>query len=179
MSQKPRFLDSTSHLLPSNEIQSAHWLVGNATQFLTFLQNLGPQKTSDLRSLRICPHAVYEKTGLGWLGDRADGYSSGPEWCKLLNKLADEATNLEYVYVFLDCYEEGFHFGAGRDVNFVKALGKLKVSGKMELVGLFGAGWPEYLEEKIGMPVWSKESESAYNLRRLRDYQRSTEGRIS
>ncbi|KAH8802512.1 hypothetical protein F5884DRAFT_802227 [Xylogone sp. PMI_703] len=177
MSQKPQFLTSTSHLLPSLEIQNAHWLVRNATQFLIFLHNLGPQKTSDLRSLRICPHAVYKKTGVGWLGDRADGYSSGPEWRKLLNKLADEATNLEYVYVFLD--EEGHHSGAGRDVGFVKALGRLKVSRKMELVGMFAKGWPEYLEEKIGMPVWSMENESEYDLRRLMNYQRSTEGQIS
>jgi hypothetical protein len=179
MSLKLRFLTSTSHLLPSNEIQDAHWLVDNATRFLTFLQNLGPQKTSDLRSLRICPSAVYQKTELDFWGVHANGYSSAPEWCKLLNKLADEATSLEYVYVFLDCYEEGSHFGAGRDANFVKALGKLKVSGKMELVGLFAKGWPEYLEEKIGMPVWSKENESKNDLRRLRDYQKSTEGQVS
>jgi hypothetical protein len=179
MSLKVQHLTSTSHLLPSNEIQDVQWLVGNATQFLTFLQKLGPQKISDLRALRICPHAVYYKTGLKTFGGPADGYSSGPEWCKLLNKLADEVTGLEYVYVFLDCFEEGGHFGAGRDVNLVKALGKLKVSGKMELVGLFGKGWPEYLEGKFGMPVWSRESKSGHDLRRLRSYQRSIERQIS
>lgn len=122
---------------------------------------------------------MYDKTGLQLFSGPADGVSSGPEWRKLLDKLAVEATRLEYVYVFLDCYEEGGHFGAGRDVDFVKALELLKVSGKMELVGLFGKGWPEYLEGKIGMPVWSRESETESGLRRLRGYQRSTEGQIS
>jgi hypothetical protein len=152
--------------------------VDNPTRFLTFLQELGPKKSSDLRSLRICPSAVYRKDGLELFGAQADGYCSGPEWCKLLNKLADEATGLEYVYVFLDSDEGGGHYGAGRDVNFVKALGRLKVSGKMELVRLFANGWPRYLEEKIGMPVWNEESESAFGLRWLRHYQKSTEGQI-
>lgn len=64
-------------------------------------------------------------------------------------------------------------------MDFVKALGKLRVSGKMELVGMFARGWAEYLEEKMGQPVWLRESKSKDDLRRLRNYQRNTEGQIA
>ena len=48
-------------------------------------------------------------------------------WCKLLNKLADHATGLEYLLVYLDAAEDLEHYGAGKDLNLVRALGRMKV----------------------------------------------------
>jgi len=44
---------------------------------------------------------------------------------------------------------------------------------------MFARGWAEYLEEKMGQPVWLRESKSKDDLRRLRNYQRNTEGQIA
>ncbi|KFY38801.1 hypothetical protein V494_04195 [Pseudogymnoascus sp. VKM F-4513 (FW-928)] len=154
------------------------FLVDKAKQFLDWLQQIGSVNITLLNSLRILPHAVYSRTGQTWLGASENLDYSGPTWCKLLKKLADEATGLEYVYVNLDAAEDCGHYGAGKDLNFVRALGRMKVSRKMEIDGYFATEWPRYLERKLGMPVWDTQGHSQSYLRWLRDYQRGTESLI-
>lgn len=98
------------------------FLVDKAKQFLDWLQQIGSVNITLLKSLRIFPHAVYSETGQTWLGDSESPDYSGPTWCKLLSKLADEATGLGYVYVYFDAEEDFGHYGAGKDLNFVRAL---------------------------------------------------------
>ncbi|KAH9205427.1 hypothetical protein DL95DRAFT_491121 [Leptodontidium sp. 2 PMI_412] len=154
------------------------FLVDKARRFLKWLQQIGPVNIRLLKSLRIFPHAVYSETGKTWFGDREDLDYSGPTWCELLNKLADEATGLGYVYVYLDAEEELGHYGAGKDLNFVRALGRMKVSRRMEINGCFATEWPRYLEGKLGMPVWDAQGRSQNHLRWLREYQRGTQSLI-
>jgi len=117
------------------------------------------------------PHAMYAETGETWLGPVDPNYS-GVTWCQVLNKLADEATSLESVYVYFN--DAGWmHPGAGKDLNFVRALGRMKVSRSMEIRGLFAKHWPQYLEEKLGMPVWDPQDHEQDEW--LRKYQRGTE----
>jgi len=154
------------------------FLVDKAGLFLSWLQQIGPVNITLLKSLRIFPHAVYSETGQTWLGDPEDPNYSGPIWCKLLNKLADEATGLEYVYVYLDAEEELGHYGAGKDLNFVRALGRMKISRRLEIDGYFATEWPRYLEGKLGMPVWDTQGHSQNYSLLLREYQRGTESLI-
>ncbi|KFY03029.1 hypothetical protein V490_00323 [Pseudogymnoascus sp. VKM F-3557] len=154
------------------------FLVDKAKQFLDWLQQIGSVNITLLKSLRIFPHAVYSENGQTWLGDPENPDYSGLTWCKLLKNLADEATGLEYVYVNLDAAEDCGHYGAGKDLNFVRALGRMKVSRKMEIDGYFATEWPRYLERKLGMPVWDTQGHSQSYLRWLRGYQRGTESLI-
>lgn len=175
------FLTSTSHLLPTSSLQEGKWLVSHPTQFLNFLRDLGPEKTPHLRTLRIFPSGCYFTNDCdNPFHNPADTSSSGPEWRKLLTTIAAVATGLDYVYVFLDAEEEDFHYGAGLDVGFVKALGEIKLvpGGTMELTGMFARGWPEYLEKKVGMKVWDEGNISACVKERLRRYQLCKKGRI-
>jgi hypothetical protein len=151
------------------------FLVDKPMRILNWLQQIGPVNITLLKSLRIFPHAVYYQRGESWLGYPAEPDHSGPTWCKLLNKLAEEATGLRYVYVCLDAEESMGHCGAGRDLNFVRALGRMKVSQKMEINGYFATEWPRYLEGKLGIPVWDAQVHSQEYLRSLREYQRGTE----
>jgi len=115
------------------------------------------------------PQPGYHKTGDTWLGPAELDYS-GPVWCQVLNKLADEATSLASVYVYFDA-EGWMHAGAGKDLNFVRALGRMKVSKSMKIEGNFAKRWPQYLEEKLGMPVWDPQEQREWE----RLYQRGTE----
>lgn len=153
------------------------FMIDPAKKALDWLQQIGPINITLLKSLRLFPHAVYSETGKSWLGDDDPDYS-GPTWCKLLNKLANEATALENVYVYLDADEELSHYGAGKDLNFVRALGRMKVSRRMKIDGYFAREWPRYLEGKLGMPVWDTEGHSQDFLLWLREYQRGTESLI-
>jgi hypothetical protein len=154
------------------------FLVDKARRFLSWLQQIGPVNITLLKSLRIFPHAVYSETGQTWLGAPEDPDYSGPTWCELLNKLADEASGLGYVYVYMDAEVEFWHYGAGKDLNFVRALGRMKVSRRLEIDGYFATEWPRYLERKLGMPVWDTQGHSQNYLVWLREYQRGTEGLI-
>lgn len=151
-------------------------MVAYAKKFLDWLQRIGPGNIKLLKSLRIFPHATYSEPGKSWFGDATVPDDSGPVWRKLLNKLADEATGLERVYVNLDAELSMGHQGAGRDLNFVRALGRMKISGSMKIDGYFGAEWPRYLEGKLKMPVWDAQGKSQDELRWLREYQRGTRG---
>ena len=99
--------------------------------------------------------------------------------CTLRQLYADHKDKVSDKWSFyLDAYEEGGHYGAGRDLNFVRALGRMKVSQKMEINGCFATEWPRYLEGKLGMPVWDLRGHSQEILRWLREYQRGTESLI-
>lgn len=147
------------------------FLIDQASRFLMWLRQIGPVNIKLLKYLRIFPHADYSPNGYAWPGRARPDYS-GPTWCKLLNKLADEAIGLGYVCVYLDANAEWGHYGAGRDSNFARALGRMKVSQKMEIDGYFLIEWLAYLEQKIGMPVWDAQGRSEGDLRSLRKYQR-------
>jgi hypothetical protein len=152
------------------------FMADRAQRFLAWLQQIGPN-IKLLKSLRIFPHAVYSESGKNFLGPQDPDYS-GPVWCKLLNRLAADATDLERVYVYLDAEVSMGHYGAGKDLNFVRALGRMKVSEKMEITGYFAVEWPRYLERKLGMPVWNEQSQSQDELRWLREYQQGTQNLI-
>ena len=110
---------------------------------------------------------------------------SPQQWCRLFDKLQQDATNLQRLTVYWDAegpwgtrkpwsIEDIVHIGLGRSVVFIRGLAQLKVKESVEICGFYAKYWPRYLEEKIGLkPV--KDIPSRYWELALRDYQDNTE----
>ena len=107
------------------------------------------------------------------------------QWCRLFDKLQQDATNLQGLTVYWDAegpwgtrkpwkMEDIEHVGQGRSVVFIRGLAQLKVKESVEIGGFYAKYWPKYLEEKIGLkPV--ENTSKGYWERALRDYQEYTE----
>lgn len=110
---------------------------------------------------------------------------SPQQWCRLFDKLQQDATNLQGLTVYWDAegpwgtrkpwtIEDIVHVGLGRSVVFIHGLAQLKVKESVEISSFYAKYWPRYLEEKIGLkPV--KNISKGYWERALRDYQDYTE----
>jgi hypothetical protein len=137
--------------------------------FFAFLGRIGTGNIALLRSLRIYAPGNYTTSSKAYYNRFAE--QTAPAWYFVLNKLAEEATGLRHVYVhFGDPYTLNDR-GPGSHLTFVQVLGRMKVSEKMEIDGLFVARWPGYLEKMLGMPVCRSQYESPLLLRQLRMYQ--------
>jgi hypothetical protein len=72
----------------------------------------------------------------------------------LLDLLAKEATGLRYVELAWDSdLEAPWDKGLGDDVDFVRALGKIKGLSKLTIGGYYAKEWPVYLETEMGTQV--------------------------
>ena len=111
---------------------------------------------------------------------------SPQEWCRLFEKLHQEATNLQGLTVYWDA--EGpwgmpkpweivdiLHPGLGRNVTFVRGLAQLKVTEPLKICGFYAKHWPRYLEEKMGLKVVEDNPKKESWEWALRDYQEYTE----
>lgn len=110
---------------------------------------------------------------------------SPQQWCRLFDKLQQDATNLQGLTVYWDAegpwgtrkpwkIEDIGHVGLGRSVVFIRGLAQLKVKESVEIGGFYAKYWPRYLEEKIGLkPV--ENTSKGYWEQALRDYQDYTE----
>ena len=170
---KQIYREAVSILYSGNAFMADH-----AGQFLDFLRQIGPANVASLRSLRIAPSAAYCETEISRWGGPPDPDYLSTTWCELLNKLADEATGLRHVSVYFDTAVEIDMFGAGRDVAFVRALARMKISGRLKLEGYFAAPWPRYLEEALGKPVWDARDHKKPYLEELAAFQQGTESLI-
>ena len=98
--------------------------------------------------------------------------SSPQQWCRLFDKLQQDATNLQTLTVYWDT--EGLNVRLGKSLVFVRKLAQLKVKESVEIGGFYAKYWPRYLEEKICLKPIEKVSKG-YLERLLRDYQGFTE----
>ena len=147
------------------------FLIAEPDRILRWLLQIGRVKTSLLKSIRIFPHAVY------YTQDTFFGNASVSRfWYQLLDRLAREATGLRRVYINWDSDETSNHFGAGKDVRFVRELAKIQGLESMVVNGYYGVHWPRYMAENMGVPVQERgyEDDQGY-LQSLRRYQRGTE----
>lgn len=76
---------------------------------------------------------------------------SSPPWCRLVDKLATEATGLRDVRIYYD--SEGIHSGGGRDVNLVRALGRIRGLEKLGINKYYAKEWPAYLKRTTGVEM--------------------------
>ena len=65
------------------------------------------------------------------------------------------------------------HYGAGMDLRFVRELAKISGLQSMVIDGFYAMHWPQYLTEKMGVPI-QEEEPSQYR----RMYQRGTENLV-
>ena len=107
-----------------------------------WLDRIGSVNLRSIRHLRVfVPHELFAFT-------RKWGKSI-PErqlWYNLLGRLSQEATGLRYLYIFWD--KEG-----GGDVRLVRELAKIQGLKRMEIDGYFAKHCPEYLVQKMGVPI--------------------------
>jgi len=137
---------------------------------LEWLDQIGPFNAKLLKHLRIFPHAVWCSEPVDWMGCRTES----PFWCKILDQIARTATGLKYVYVFWDSEPSCGHFGAGRDLRFVRELAKFRGLQTLVISGFYAIHWPSYLTREIGVQV-QEEDPACYG---FRNFQRGTENLI-
>lgn len=147
---------------------------------IRFLQLLGPTKVALLKNIRL-------EVGSNYDGARTINHIhyTGPVWCELFRKLADEATGLAHFYVSFHIEElvsrgGSNYVGAGNDILFVKTLGDVRVAkeGRMEIDGFFTDRCKRLLEEVCRWPgpVWTEEGKSSGYLEKLRKYREDKDG---
>jgi len=155
------------------------FLVKYPKPFLDWLNTIGPENARSLKRLRIFVHAVYYSLDHPPLFQSSSSeWFSSELWYRLLSTLACRATGLRYLYVYWDARESCGHYGAGKDLRFVRELASIQGLDEMEIGGFFAKRWPEYLQQKVGKPVWDEQSTSQQSLKLLRQYQRDTEDLI-
>jgi hypothetical protein len=109
-----------------------------------------------------------------WLGTP----SNSPFWYKLLDQLARKATGLQQLYVNWDSEVSWWHFGAGKDLRFVRELAKFQGLQSLVINGDYAKHWPSYLTEKTGVRVQEVDQDSSFLREYRRKYQRGTENLI-
>ncbi|KAF9694500.1 hypothetical protein EKO04_007301 [Ascochyta lentis] len=79
-------------------------------------------------------------------------------WCRLFDRLSQEATNIQDLQVYWDWDWESITpsmAGLGKSLTFVRALGALKVKGNLTICGFYAKNWPMYLSGRIGTPPFN------------------------
>ena len=146
------------------------FLIAEPERDLKWFQKIGRANVKLLNNIRIFVSAVYYTN---------DTIFSNPSmssrlWYKLLDQLAREATGLRHIYISWDAEETCHHFGAGKDLRFVRELAKIQGLQSMVINGFYAIPWPRYLAEKMGVPVQQKGPIDDWERR----YQRGTENLI-
>jgi hypothetical protein len=114
----------------------------NPAHYIPFLARIGPVHIKELKTLEISVPGARQKKG---------------KWIPLLEQLAQEAESLRDIKICFNAEETVWGLGGwGKDVDFVRALGKIGGLEKLELKGYYAKRWPEYLEEKTGAVVVAK-----------------------
>jgi len=82
-------------------------------------------------------------------------------WLQLLYILAEEASGLRCIKIGWGAYSEfpeqlrqgARERGLGDNLDFVRALGKIRGLEKLVISGYYAKNWPAYLEERMGVRV--------------------------
>jgi hypothetical protein len=166
----------------------------NPEEIFRLIQQIGPVKFKLIRTLDIL---------VPWMAEP-------PPWLRLLPVLAEDANGLRDIKLTWDAIDQSeyrWRFkqgvserGLGDNLDFVRALGKIKGLEKLVIEGCYAKNWPAYLEERMGVRVQtidqrrdehemrlkgapehrikSVREANEKRLRELREYQRGTEGLI-
>lgn len=116
--------------------------VDNPKTMIMFLQQIGPFNTMRLSKLDI------------WVAWGMHG-----PWIELFALLSKRATGLRKITIaWGGCWRsapEGIR-GLGDDLNFVRALSKIRGLDILEVSGYYAKAWPAFLEERMGVRVIAK-----------------------
>lgn len=127
--------------------------------FVEWFDEIGPINMKHVARIRLYLHPVYDPDA----------------WCRVLRRLALQATGLKYIYAYFDA--EPVWRGIGRDVDFIRGLGALQSVQKITIEGFYAKRWPEYLRAQFGSRyVHSSEMyREGWYRTDLRKFQRGTE----
>ena len=143
-------------------------LVDEPEPIIRWLTRIGRINVRHLRRLRIFVGAV----NYGGDFSSRDSACVGHLWYKLLDELARDAAGLRHIYVYWSFKCSG---AAGKDLPFVRRLGKLQRLQSMDLDGYYPKQWPSYLAKKLGIEVQEEQPSSLFLQKK---YQRETENLI-
>ncbi|KAM0805344.1 hypothetical protein BDR22DRAFT_393627 [Usnea florida] len=140
-------------------------VVDEPEPIIRWLTKIGRINVRHLRRIRIFVGAV-ECTG--------DTYSRrsagvGDSWYELLDELARDAAGLRHIYIYWSFICSG---AAGKDLHFVRRLGKLQRLQSMDLDGYYAKQWPNYLAKRLGIEIQEKQPSLLFLKKK---YQRGTE----
>lgn len=146
------------------------FLVSEPERIFRWFTQIGRLNIKHLRKVRIFVEAVYSTKEIPFLSTASESLS----WYKLLDQLAREATGLRHLHIYWDADPTCGHYGAGKDLRFVRELAKIHGLKSMDVAGYYAIHWPRYLTEKMGILVQEKDRSQPY-LQYLRKYQQGTE----
>ncbi len=149
------------------------FLVAEPERNLKWFKRMGRSNIKHLKRIRIFVHPVYYTEEIPYL-------CTAPEssfWYKVLDQLAQEAMGLRDLYIYWDAEETWVHYGAGRDLRFVRELAKIQRLQSMGINVFYGIHWPRYLAEKTGVPIQEEDHTQPF-LQCLRKYQQGTENLV-
>jgi len=149
------------------------FLIAEPERILKWFIRIGRINIKHLKSIRVFVHPVYYPRETPFLGTASESCF----WYKLLDQLAREATGLRYVYIYWDAEETCGHYGAGRDLRFVRELAKIQRLQSMIITGFYAMHWPRYLAENMGVLIREEDHTQPF-LQLLRKYQRGTENLV-
>lgn len=149
-----------------------------ARRFLEFLARIGKGNVALLRTVHLAPEAVYYPRGEARGEEVRDENCAGETWCELIDVLARDAEGLRSLRVHFQAVMDVDALGAGRDMEFVRALGRVRQVDEMEIRGFFALAWPGYLERCGRGRVWVRERYGVEEIEELKRYQAGTEGLV-
>lgn len=130
---------------------------------LEWFNQIGPNNFKSVKNIKLWVRAE----------DEVRHTPDAPAWYKLLNRLAEEATGLRHLDIYLDVDDYFFLFGPGRDVQLARELGKIGGLQSMTIAGAYDKRWPEYLTQKMGISVeelWMDNPQYVKDLRRFQEF---------
>lgn len=134
-------------------------------QAVEWLDKAGVDNTKHITKIRIYIHPVYQfppteraanhplEEILAYGDMIFHNNPTGPGWCALFHKIANEVTGLKHLEIKWDCAYDCDHYGGGNDVTVVRAIGEIKSLETLEIGGCYAKEWPAYLAEKTGAKI--------------------------
>lgn len=138
------------------------FLVAEPDRILEWLAQIGRRNTKHLKRLHMFVDPVYDSKIRSF-------------WYKLLERLARETTRLQSIDLYWDAEEAWGHYGAGKDLQFVRKVATIPRPQRMTINGFYALHRGRYLAEKMGARI---EERDCVFLQLLRKYQRGTENLV-
>ncbi|KAI4268626.1 MAG: hypothetical protein L6R38_007783 [Xanthoria sp. 2 TBL-2021] len=145
--------------------------ISNPEHQLKWFNTIGNHNVKRLENLRFSVESEYPLAN----------WNERMAWYQLFRFLACKATGLRRILLYLDAEEDDEDiqgaYGAGKDVRFLRELGRLRNLQSITIRGYYGKYWLSYLTENMGITVEEGlRKEEAWEA--LKRYQLGTEDMI-
>lgn len=110
------------------------FLLSCPNKIMSWFTQIGPVNVAHLKRIRISVSSIYcnEPKNFHDVFFATDTSGKSRSWCKMIDRISDEATRLACVYVFWEGEESCVHYGVWKNLSLV--LGLAKVQGLKRIV---------------------------------------------